>query len=80
MDVEGAPLLLQRMVKSSGLGDEPRRVLAELSRINAGRKPFDVVLMFKILVLKFLYNLSYDQVGCAALKVRTEGVIWAFSD
>ena len=28
---------------------------------NAGRKPFDVVLMFKILVLKFLYNLSYDQ-------------------
>lgn len=28
----------------------------------AGRKPFDVVLMFKILVLQHLYNLSDDQV------------------
>lgn len=28
---------------------------------NAGRKPFDVVLMFKILVIQSLYNLSDDQ-------------------
>jgi len=28
---------------------------------NAGRKPFDVVLMFKILILQSLYNLSDDQ-------------------
>lgn len=28
---------------------------------NAGRKPFDVILMFKILVLQSLYNLSDDQ-------------------
>ena len=28
---------------------------------NAGRKPFDVVLMFKILVLQSLYNLSDAQ-------------------
>jgi IS5 family transposase len=29
---------------------------------NAGRKPFDVVLMFKILVLKSLYNLADDRI------------------
>ena len=29
---------------------------------NAGRKPFDVVLMFKILVLQHLYNISDDQI------------------
>ncbi len=29
---------------------------------NAGRKPFDVVLMFKILVLQTLYNLADAQV------------------
>ncbi len=29
---------------------------------NAGRKPFDVVLMFKILLLQGLYNLSHDAV------------------
>ena len=28
---------------------------------NAGRKPFDVILMFKILILQSLYNLSDDQ-------------------
>jgi IS5 family transposase len=29
---------------------------------NAGRKPFDVVLMFKILVLKSIYNLADDRI------------------
>ncbi len=29
---------------------------------NAGRKPFDVILMFKIMILQSLYNLSDDQV------------------
>lgn len=29
---------------------------------NAGRKPFDVTLMFKILILQSLYNLSDDQI------------------
>jgi hypothetical protein len=28
---------------------------------NAGRKPFDVVLMFKVLVLHSLYNLSDER-------------------
>ena len=29
---------------------------------NAGRKPFDVILMFKVMILQSLYNLSDDQV------------------
>jgi len=29
---------------------------------NAGRKPYDVILMFKLLVLQSLYNLSDEQV------------------
>jgi len=29
---------------------------------NAGRKPFDVVMMFKVLVLQHLYNVSDDQI------------------
>ena len=36
------------------LRDKPRKS-------NAGRKPFDAVLMFKILILQSLYNLSDDQ-------------------
>ncbi len=28
---------------------------------NAGRKPFDVVLMFKLLILQTLYNISDDE-------------------
>jgi len=38
----------------SQLRDKPRKS-------TAGRKPFDVILMFKILVLQSLYNLSDDQ-------------------
>ena len=41
--------------------DDLNKVREKERLSNAGRKPFDVVLMFKILVLKFLYNLSYDQ-------------------
>jgi transposase, IS5 family len=41
----------------------PRRTFAELAHFNvAGRKPFDAVLMFKVLVLQTLYNLSDEQV------------------
>ncbi|MDD5458785.1 MAG: transposase [Phycisphaerae bacterium] len=38
---------------------EKIRVKERLS--NAGRKPFDAILMFKILILQSLYNLSDDQ-------------------
>ena len=41
--------------------DDLNKVREKERLSNAGAKPYDVVLMFKILVLKFLYNLSYDQ-------------------
>jgi len=37
------------------------RVREKERKSNAGRPPFDVVLMFKVLVLKSMYNLSDDQ-------------------
>jgi len=38
------------------------RLAPEERKSNAGRKPFDAVLMFKVLVLETLYNLSDEQV------------------
>jgi IS5 family transposase len=38
------------------------RLTPEDRKSNAGRKPFDAVLMFKVLVLQTLYNLSDEQV------------------
>ena len=62
---------------------------------NAGRKPFDVVLMFKVLVLQHLYNLSDDQIEyqirdrytfCRFLGLTPEGIVpdaktvWVFRE
>src|SRR4030081_1003009 len=41
--------------------EEGTRLRSEDRKSNAGRKPYDAVLMFKILVLQTLYNLSDDQ-------------------
>jgi hypothetical protein len=38
------------------------RLAPEERKSNAGRKPFDAVMMFKILVLQTLYNLADEQV------------------
>ena len=38
------------------------RLAAEERKSNAGRKPFDAVMMFKVLVLQTLYNLADEQV------------------
>ncbi len=68
--------------------DKPRKS-------NTGRPPFDVVLMFKTLVLQSLYNLSDDQVEfqirdrysfCRFLGLMPEGVVpdaktvWVFRE
>ena len=37
-------------------------ILEKPKRSNAGRKPLDVVFMFKILIIQRLYNLSDEQV------------------
>ncbi|ASJ72092.1 IS5 family transposase [Granulosicoccus antarcticus] len=62
---------------------------------NAGRKPYDVVLMFKILVLQHLYNLSDEQIEyqirdrysfCRFLDLSPEGqvpdarTVWLFRE
>jgi len=62
---------------------------------NAGRKPFDVVLMFRVLVLQHLYNLADDQAEyqirdrysfCRFLGLSPEGrvpdakTIWLFRE
>ena len=39
-----------------------KKVREKPRKSNAGRKPFDEVLMFKVLVLQHLYNLSDDQI------------------
>ena len=42
---------------------EPLSVLRnKLGKSQAGRKPYDLVLMFKILVLQHLYNISDDDI------------------
>ena len=41
--------------------EEVTRLKSQDRKSNAGRKPYDAVLMFKILVLQTLYNLSDDQ-------------------
>ena len=38
------------------------RLAPEERKSNAGRKPFDAVMMFKVLVLQTLYNLADEQV------------------
>ena len=62
---------------------------------NAGRKPYDVVLMFKVLVLQHLYNLSDEQIEyqirdrysfCRFLDLTPEGrvqdarTVWLFRE
>jgi transposase, IS5 family len=54
----------------------------EAKRSKAGRKPFDAILMFRMLILQLLYNLSDEQIeyqvrdrmrsrGFSALNSRT---------
>jgi hypothetical protein len=45
---------------------DPNRVHEKERKSNAGAKPFDVVLMFKLLILQQLHNLSDDYgIACA---------------
>ena len=71
------------------------QVRAKKRKSKAGRKPFDVVLMFKVLVLQHLYNLSDDETEyqirdrysfCRFLGLSPEGkipdakTIWLFRE
>ncbi|MFQ5586168.1 MAG: IS5 family transposase [Thermodesulfobacteriota bacterium] len=62
LDEGGDPLVKLNKVVSWEIFRPDLETLREKERkSSAGRKPFDVVLMFKILVLQSLYNLSDDQ-------------------
>lgn len=62
LDNGGDPLVkLNEIVDWELFRDDLETVRDKERKSNAGRKPFDVILMFKILVLQSLYNLSDDQ-------------------
>ena len=58
----GDPLeVLDRAIPWETFRPVLNKALHKFKKSNAGRKPYDPVLMFKILVLQSLYNLSDDQ-------------------
>lgn len=58
----GDPLeVLDRAIPWETFRPVLQKALRKFKKSNAGRKPYDSVLMFKILVLQSLYNLSDDQ-------------------
>jgi len=63
LDAGGDPLpKLKKLVDWERFRPELEAVRDKERKSNAGRKPFDVVLMFKVLVLESLYNLSDEKI------------------
>ena len=63
LDAGGDPLpRLKKLVDWKRFRPELEAVRDKERKSNAGRKPFDVVLMFKVLVLQSLYNLSDEKI------------------
>ena len=63
LDAGGDPLpKLKRLVDWERFRPELEAVRDKEHKSNVGRKPFDVVLMFKVLVLQSLYNLSDEKI------------------
>lgn len=93
---ESDPLVsLDKLVEWENFRITLAKVRKKERKSNAGRKPYDVVLMFKVLVLQHLYNLSDDQTEyqirdrysfCRFLSLSPEGnvpdakTIWAFRE
>jgi IS5 family transposase len=68
IDDNGDPLvLLKSSVNWEQFRPELEKIRAKERKSNAGRKPYDVVLMFKMLILQSLYNLSDDQLEIQVL-------------
>lgn len=62
LDSCGDPLVkLNEVVQWQQFRDILETIRNKQRKSNAGRKPFDVILMFKILILQSLYNLSDEQ-------------------
>lgn len=63
LDAGGDPLpKLKKLVDWERFREELEAVRDKERKSNAGRKPFDVILMFKVLVLQSLYNLSDEKI------------------
>jgi len=63
LDAGGDPLpKLKKLVNWERFRPELEGLRDKERKSNAGRKPFDVVLMFKVLVLQSLYNLSDEKI------------------
>ncbi len=63
IDSNGDPLVkLNEVVDWEMFRPELERVRQKARKSNAGRKPYDAVLMFKVLVVQSLYNLADDAV------------------
>jgi IS5 family transposase len=59
---EKDPLVsLNNLIDWENFRDTLNKIREKDRKSNAGRKPFDVVTMFKVLVLQHLYNISDDQ-------------------
>jgi len=62
LDKGGDPLVkLNALVDWEAFRPALETIREKERKSNAGRKPFDVIVMFKILILQSLYNLSDDQ-------------------
>ena len=63
LDKAGDPLTkLNEVMNWESFREELETMRDEERKSNAGRKPFDVVVMFKILILQSLYNLGDDSI------------------
>lgn len=63
LDKAGDPLTkLNEVVNWESFREELESMRDEERKSNAGRKPFDAVVMFKILILQSLYNLGDDSI------------------
>ena len=63
LDNGGDPLVKLNQIVNWELFRSPLETIRDIERkSNAGRKPFDVIVMFKIMILQSLYNLSDDQI------------------
>jgi IS5 family transposase len=59
----GDPLVkLNKIVDWEQFRNSLENIRDKQRKSNAGRKPFDTIVMFKIMVLQSLYNLSDDQI------------------
>ena len=63
LDNGGDPLVKLNQIINWEQFRSPLETIRDIERkSNAGRKPFDAIIMFKIMILQSLYNLSDDQI------------------